>query len=142
MFGRVELILVSIFFYVLGTIIEASCKNVQGFAAGELPSDLEPAIRTIHPVGFGLVTLSNSFLPGAVFYQIGYTCVILLVEVVVADTTSLRSRLFFSYIPALPFIINTWVSAEISSVVLQETTWRWGKLRPPIFFTTEFMLIF
>lgn len=47
-------------------------------------------------------------------------------EVVIADTTSLRSRLFFSYIPATPFIINTWVSGDISAAVLANTTWRWG----------------
>ena len=96
MFGRVELILVSVFFYVLGTIIEACSNNVQTFAGG------------------------------AVLYQIGYTCVLLLVEVVIADITSLRSRLFFSYIPALPFIINTWISGNVTSAVLGTTTWKWG----------------
>lgn len=96
MFGRVELILVSIFFYVIGTIIEACATKVQTFAGG------------------------------AVLYQIGYTCILLLVEVVIADITSLRSRLFFSYIPALPFIINTWVSGSVTSAVLGETTWNWG----------------
>ncbi|KAF2867730.1 siderochrome-iron transporter-like protein Sit1 [Massariosphaeria phaeospora] len=95
-FGRVELLLVSVFFYVLGTIIEASCTNVQSFAAG------------------------------AFLYQVGYTCVILLVEVIIADTTSLRSRVFFSYIPAAPFIINTWVSGDISGAVLLHSNWRWG----------------
>lgn len=96
MFGRVELILVSIFFYVVGTIIEACSSNVQTFAGG------------------------------AVLYQIGYTCVILLVEVIIGDITSLRSRLFFSYIPALSFIINTWVSGNVTSAVLGTTTWQWG----------------
>lgn len=95
-FGRTELILVSIFFYVIGTIVEASADRVQTFAGG------------------------------AVLYQIGYTCVLLLVEVVIADITSLRSRLFFSYIPALPFIINTWISGSVTSAVLGTTTWKWG----------------
>ncbi|KAK7530582.1 major facilitator superfamily domain-containing protein [Phyllosticta citribraziliensis] len=95
-FGRVELVLVSIFFYVLGTIIEAAATNVSTFAAG------------------------------AVFYQIGYTFVILLVEVIIADVTSLRSRLFFSYIPATPALINTWVSGDITSSTLKTTTWQWG----------------
>ena len=95
-FGRVELILVSIFFYVLGTIVEACSSNVQTFAGG------------------------------AVLYQIGYTCVLLLVEVVIGDITSLRSRLLFSYIPALPFIINTWISGSVTSAVLGTTTWNWG----------------
>ncbi|GKZ74861.1 siderophore transporter [Aspergillus niger] len=95
-FGRVELILVSIFFYTLGTIVEASSSTVEQFAAG------------------------------AVLYQIGYTAIILLVEVLVADVTSLRSRLLFSYIPTLPFLINAWISGNITGAVLGVTTWRWG----------------
>jgi len=95
-FGRVELICLSVFFYVLGTIVEAVAKNVETFAGG------------------------------SVIYQIGYTMVILLVEVIIADITSTRARLLFSYIPALPFIINTWVSGDVSQAVLDATTWRWG----------------
>lgn len=86
----------SIFFYILGTIVEASATGVSGFAAG------------------------------AVFYQIGYTVITLLVEVIVADISSLRSRLAWSYISATPFIINTWVSGNIAQSVLLATTWRWG----------------
>jgi SIT family siderophore-iron:H+ symporter-like MFS transporter len=46
--------------------------------------------------------------------------------VIVADTTSLRSRVFFSYVPAAPFLVNTWVSGNISSAVLKASSWRWG----------------
>ncbi|KAF5027415.1 hypothetical protein F66182_492 [Fusarium sp. NRRL 66182] len=95
-FGRVELICVSVFFYTIGTIVEASSNNLDTFSAG------------------------------AVIYQIGYTMILVLVEVVIGDITSVRSRLFFSYIPALPFIINTWVSGDVTEAVLQVTTWRWG----------------
>ncbi|KAK7421268.1 ferrioxamine B transporter [Neonectria magnoliae] len=95
-FGRVELICLSVFFYVLGTVIESISKNVSQFAAG------------------------------AIIYQIGYTMMILLVEVIVADITSTRARLFFSYIPALPFIINTWVSGDITQAILDNSTWHWG----------------
>lgn len=95
-FGRVELVFVSIGFYVLGTIVEAAAKN------------------------------TSTFVGGAILYQIGYTVVILLVEVIIADITSTRARLFFSYIPALPFIINTWISGNITQAVLGATTWQWG----------------
>ncbi|PCG89075.1 Major facilitator superfamily domain, general substrate transporter [Penicillium occitanis (nom. inval.)] len=95
-FGRVEVTILSVFFYVLGTVVEACANNVQTFCAG------------------------------AILYQIGYTSIILLVEVLIADMTSLRSRLLFSYIPALPFLINTWVSGNITSAVIGVTTWRWG----------------
>ncbi|KAG6016678.1 hypothetical protein E4U54_000667 [Claviceps lovelessii] len=95
-FGRVELICVSVIFYVVGTIIEAVSDNVDTFSGG------------------------------AIIYQIGYTMLLLLVEVIIADITSTRARLFFSYIPALPFIINTWVSGDISSAVLAGPGWKWG----------------
>ncbi|KAJ5310633.1 uncharacterized protein N7443_003094 [Penicillium atrosanguineum] len=95
-FGRIELIIVSIFFYTLGTIIETFAKNMETFCAG------------------------------AVIYQIGYTCIMLLAEVLVADVTSTRSRLLFSFIPALPFIINTWISGNLTAAVLKVTSWRWG----------------
>src|SRR5689334_21856573 len=38
----------------------------------------------------------------------------------------MRSRVFFSYIPAMPFLINTWISGNVSAAVLGATTWRWG----------------
>ncbi|KAG6288104.1 hypothetical protein E4U09_005746 [Claviceps aff. purpurea] len=95
-FGRVELICVSVLFYVVGTIVEAVAGNVDTFSGG------------------------------AIIYQIGYTMLTLLVEVIIADITSTRARLFFSYIPALPFIINTWVSGDISSAVLAGPGWKWG----------------
>ncbi|KAB5583064.1 siderochrome-iron transporter [Coniochaeta sp. 2T2.1] len=95
-FGRVELICLSVFFYIIGTIVQSVANDIQTFAGG------------------------------AVIYQIGYTMVIFLVEVIIADITSTRARLLFSYIPALPFIINTWVSGDIAAAVLGVTTWRWG----------------
>ncbi|KAJ5218427.1 Major facilitator superfamily domain general substrate transporter [Penicillium cinerascens] len=95
-FGRVELIIVSIIFYTIGTIVETFAKSVEAFCAG------------------------------AVIYQIGYTCIMLLVEVLIADVTSTRSRLLFSYIPALPFIINTWISGNLTAAVLKVTSWQWG----------------
>ncbi|CAI6037291.1 hypothetical protein V2G26_021272 [Clonostachys chloroleuca] len=95
-FGRVELILASIVFYIVGTIVLATSANVATFAAG------------------------------TAIYQIGYTMITLLVEILVADITSTRARLFFSYIPALPFIINTWASGYIATSVLAGTTVHWG----------------
>ncbi|PHH66024.1 hypothetical protein CDD81_549 [Ophiocordyceps australis] len=95
-FGRVELICLSALFYIVGTIIEATAHNI------------------------------STFIGGNVIYQIGYTSIIFLVEIIIADITSTRTRLFFSYIPALPFIINTWVSGNVASSVLASTSWRWG----------------
>lgn len=48
------------------------------------------------------------------------------VEVIIADMSSLKNRLFFTFVPATPFIINTWVSGDIVQLTLDTTTWRWG----------------
>jgi SIT family siderophore-iron:H+ symporter-like MFS transporter len=50
-FGRVEVVLISIVFYLLGTIVEATSNGVASFCAG------------------------------AVLYQVGYTVVIVLIEI-------------------------------------------------------------
>ncbi|KAK2598892.1 ferrioxamine B transporter [Conoideocrella luteorostrata] len=95
-FGRLELIIVSVVFYVVGSVVEACSTGVSGFAAG------------------------------AVLYQIGYTLIQLLIQVIIGDLTSTRGRLFFSFLPVSPNLINTWVSGNISGAVIGHTTWRWG----------------
>lgn len=95
-FGRLELFVVSIVFYVVGTIIESQATNVQKFAGG------------------------------AVLYQIGYSGVIFILQVMLADFSNLNWRLVASFVPALPFIINTWVSGDVSSSVLANHSWSYG----------------
>lgn len=95
-FGRIELLLLSIVFYVVGTIVDATSDGVKSFSAG------------------------------AVLYQVGFTCVSFLVEVLLSDITSLRSRLFFSYIPVSPFLINAWASGDVAEAALSNIGWRFG----------------
>ncbi|BEJ14722.1 hypothetical protein CspHIS471_0404890 [Cutaneotrichosporon sp. HIS471] len=95
-FGRVSVLFLSVIFYLVGTIVMAAAKNMETFAGG------------------------------TVIYQFGFSGLMILVEILIADTTSLRNRLFFSYIPAMPFIINAWVSGHIIVAVMGSTTWQWG----------------
>lgn len=95
-FGRFEVVVASTVFYVLGMAIESTATSVYVFCAG------------------------------GIIYQIGYTCIVLLLEVLVADFSSMRARVFFSYVPALPFVINTWLSGTVTAAVLRVATWRWG----------------
>ncbi|KAJ0417999.1 major facilitator superfamily domain-containing protein [Aspergillus carlsbadensis] len=95
-FGRVETLALSVVFYLVGSIVEASSNGVASFCAG------------------------------AVLYTLGFTIVQTLVEILIADVTSTRVRLLASYVPNLHFIITAWVSGNISSAVLGGTTWRWG----------------
>ncbi|OHW93097.1 MFS sit siderophore-iron:H+ symporter [Colletotrichum incanum] len=95
-YGRFETISAAILFYVVGTTLEASATSVELFCLG------------------------------AILYQIGWTCIVLLLEVLVADFSSMRSRVFFSYIPAIPFVFNTWISGNVTAAVLRVFSWRWG----------------
>ncbi|KAJ4129809.1 ferrioxamine B transporter [Fusarium equiseti] len=95
-FGRFEVIAISTVLYTLGIAIEATAGSVEVFCTGSM------------------------------IYQTGFTCVVLLLEVLIADFSSMRARVFFSYLPAVPFLINTWISGNITSAVLETTSWRWG----------------
>ncbi|KAF7556377.1 hypothetical protein G7Z17_g1416 [Cylindrodendrum hubeiense] len=94
--GRFEVIAISTVLYTAGIAIEASAQSVEAFCTG------------------------------SIIYQAGYTCIVLLMEVLIADFSSMRARVFFSYIPAIPFLINTWISGNITSAVLETVGWRWG----------------
>lgn len=100
-FGRLELFLVSLLFYVLGNIVCAAANN--------------------------LSTLSG----GVVLYTVGYAMIQVMLEALIADVTTIRSRVFWSFLPAVSFIINTWVSGNINTAIIGDYTtklwmWRWG----------------
>ncbi|PVH74947.1 siderophore iron transporter 1 [Cadophora sp. DSE1049] len=97
-FGRLELVIVSVIFYVVGTAIDGKSHNVETYSAG------------------------------SVLYQIGFTTIGFLVEVIIADITSTETRLIFSYVPLMPFLVNPWISGFVSKAVLSITDWRWGIL--------------
>ena len=93
-FGRLELFIVAVLFYVVGTIIECQSPTI------------------------------NAYVAGAVLYQIGYSGVLIVLLFILSDFSTLRWRLFFSICPALPFIINTWISGNVTSAV--GMNWKWG----------------
>nr|QFR37051.1 MFS transporter [Cyberlindnera americana] len=94
-FGRLTLLITSIVFYVIGTIIQSQAYDIQRYCAGSF------------------------------FYNLGYVGVLLMVLLILSDVSSLRWRLFYSFVPALPYIINTWISGNISTAV-GLTNWSWG----------------
>lgn len=93
-FGRTELFLISTVFYIVGTIIESQANNVQTYAGG------------------------------AIIFQFGLTGIMILLQLMAGDFSFLNWRLLSSFVPALPFIINTWISGEVSKAV--GTRWSFG----------------
>lgn len=94
-YGRLRLLITAIVFYVVGTIIQCKANDIQKYCAG------------------------------AVFYNLGYVGVLLIVLLILSDASSLRWRLFYQFIPTLPFIINTWISGNVTEAVGLEH-WSWG----------------
>ncbi|KAF7791098.1 hypothetical protein EIP86_002059 [Pleurotus ostreatoroseus] len=50
----------------------------------------------------------------------------LLTAIIIADTTTLKWRGLVNALMAVPFIINGFVGANISTQVIENSTWRWG----------------
>ena len=92
--GRLELFIVAVLFYVVGTIIECQLPTI------------------------------NAYVAGAVLFQIGYSGIIIMLLFILSDFSSLRWRLFFTLCPSFPFIINTWISGNVTAAV--GTRWKWG----------------
>lgn len=77
-----------------GTVVEASTPDVAGLAAGSIlyqvfPSDY--STYTCHKIND---------------HQLAHTTIQLLIEVIISDFTSLRSRAFYLCIPSSPFIVS------------------------------------
>ncbi|KAI8804129.1 siderophore iron transporter 1 [Cladochytrium replicatum] len=94
--GRMPLLVFSVVFYVLGTIIQATSSSVEIFALG------------------------------AVLYQVGFSTVLILIDVIVADVSSSRTRVLFITISYLPLLIYAWITGEITEAILASWDWRWG----------------
>lgn len=94
--GRLELLILSVVLYVVGTVLLAACKNIQTYAGG------------------------------SVIQIFGFTIMILMMELIMADFTTVRLRFLFSIIPIIPNIITTWASGSVVKDVDPKTNWRWG----------------
>lgn len=105
MFGRTELFIISVIFYVVGTVVESKSYNVQTYAGG------------------------------AIIFQFGLTGVQLLLQLMAGDFSLLNWRLISSFVPALPFIINTWVSGNLTAAVGTRWSmgiWMWAIIFPGV----------
>ncbi|CCD26188.1 siderophore transporter NDAI_0H00140 [Naumovozyma dairenensis CBS 421] len=94
-FGRFILFVIAIVLYVVGTIIQSQAYDVQRYAAG------------------------------AIFYNAGYVGVLLILLLILSDFSSLKWRLFYQFAPTWPFIINTWISGNITLAANPLVHWSW-----------------
>lgn len=95
-YGRLELYILSIVLYVIGTIVQSQATNLARYCVG------------------------------AIFYQLGYTGIVLIIVIILSDLSSLRWRLFYTLVPAFPFIIITWCYGNIMDSIGPIKHWSWG----------------
>jgi SIT family siderophore-iron:H+ symporter-like MFS transporter len=93
-FGRMEIFVVCVILYAVGTVIQSQAYDVQRYAGG------------------------------SVLYQIGYTGLMLILQLIASDFSFLNWRLLATFVPATPFIINTWISGDITEELGEQ--WSWG----------------
>ncbi|GAA5850578.1 hypothetical protein JCM5353_006807 [Sporobolomyces roseus] len=100
-FGRLEAYFLCMVLYAVGRAIAAAAPSIYAYAVG------------------------NSI------YILGITGLFLLQNIIIADISSLRNRLFWSIFPSIPGVINVWISGNVTQSILgaaNETAsrWRWG----------------
>lgn len=95
-FGRAEGYMISLFLYIIGFIVMASCQNFGGLVAA------------------------------TVFYAFGNTGVQIMQQLVVADYFSSKLRGFVIGLLSLPYIINFACAPLISAPLVLSGQWRWG----------------
>lgn len=95
-FGRTEAFLLSIFLAILGFIMEAGSNNLSTYTASR------------------------------VFGASGTTGITILIQIFIADTTSLLWRALFSSLPDVPYLFTTFAGPELASAIGTEKNWRWG----------------
>jgi MFS family permease len=95
-FGRLEAFTMTIFFYTIGYILQASSHNVQTFASAQI------------------------------FWAAGFNGVQVLQQIFVADTSDLLNRALYSTLFDLPFLWTVWAGPEVGEKILATISWRWG----------------
>jgi MFS family permease len=80
-------------------------------------------------VGFIMMAATRSieqYAAAEIFWQIGHASLLYTIQIIIADTSSLKSRgLMFAYAGS-PSLITTWVAGPISQAFLTGPGWAWA----------------
>ncbi|KAJ9122246.1 hypothetical protein QFC22_001666 [Naganishia vaughanmartiniae] len=85
------------------------------------------AVTICYCVGYTVIATAHSIgqiATGNIIYSFGYTGLQIMSQIIMADMTTLRWRGLSTSLLSLPFIVNNFVSAEITEAILPN--WRWG----------------
>lgn len=96
-FGRLEALIILMILYAIGFICMSQADSVKVFAASQI------------------------------FYMAGFTGTLMLIQLIVADTSSLVNRTLVSIMPSLPFLWTVWAGPALGQKILNTIGWRWGE---------------
>ncbi|TEY48374.1 hypothetical protein BOTCAL_0294g00020 [Botryotinia calthae] len=94
--GRAEGFAVMTGFSTIGLIMMAACRNVETYAAAQ------------------------------VFYWLGFDGMMYVLDVFMADTSSLKNRALVFAFSTTPYIVTTWVGPPAASSFLKTSGWPWA----------------
>ncbi|KAJ4252893.1 hypothetical protein NW762_010799 [Fusarium torreyae] len=94
--GRVQGLLIMLFCVVISLILMAVCNNVQTYAAAQ------------------------------VFFWTGMNGIGYVLNIFMADTTTLKNRMILFGFTSTPYISNTFAGPAAAQAFLDGSTWRWG----------------
>ncbi|KAJ5999782.1 hypothetical protein N7481_000191 [Penicillium waksmanii] len=94
--GRVEGFLIMLFLVTIGLIVKATCKNVEAYTAGHT------------------------------LYWVGHIGILYVVEIMIADMTSLKNRMIIIGLMGTPGIASTFAGPRIADSFWNELSWRWA----------------
>ncbi|RSL75945.1 hypothetical protein BHE90_013732 [Fusarium euwallaceae] len=94
--GRVQGLLIMLFCVVMSLILMAVCNNVQTYAAAQ------------------------------VFFWTGMNGIGYVLNIFMADTTTLKNRMILFGFSSTPYISNTFAGPAAAEAFLEGSTWRWG----------------
>ncbi|KAI1859541.1 uncharacterized protein JN550_012059 [Neoarthrinium moseri] len=94
--GRPQGISLMLFFWVIGFIMMAACRNVETYAAA------------------------------LVFSTVGAQGVSYCLTVFVADTSALKNRALMLSFATSPYIVTTWIGGPMADAFMAGPGWRWG----------------
>ncbi|CAM1510925.1 Fc.00g084380.m01.CDS01 [Cosmosporella sp. VM-42] len=94
--GRPQTMALATFFWLIGFVMMAACKNVETYAAAQ------------------------------VFSLVGAQGVSYCLTVFIADTSSLLNRPLMLAFATSPYIVTTWIGGPMSESLLDTIGWRWG----------------
>ncbi|CAI7663836.1 unnamed protein product [Penicillium manginii] len=94
--GRVEGFLFMLFLITIGLIVKATCNNVQAYTAGHT------------------------------LYWVGHIGILYVVEIMIADMTSLKNRMTIVGLMGTPGIATTFAGPRIADSFWTDLNWRWA----------------